>query len=63
MAMPSGMEPLLGIGDVAAYFGVPVATVRKWNHLGTGPRPVRIGKYVKYEASEVRRWLEARKAG
>jgi excisionase family DNA binding protein len=59
--LPDGMECLMAIADVAAYLGVPIATVRKWNHLGTGPRPLKIGRHVKYEPAEVRQWLEARR--
>jgi len=57
--LPEGMERLMSIGDVASYLGVPVATVRKWNHLGRGPRPLKIGRYVKYDPAEVRQWVEA----
>jgi len=59
--LPDGMERLMGIADVAAFLGVPVATVRKWNHLGTGPPSLKIGRHVKYEPSAVRQWLDGRR--
>lgn len=36
---------------------VPVGTLRQWRYLGTGPRPLRLGRQVRYEAAEVRRWI------
>ena len=59
--LPEGMEPLMGIEEVASYLRVPVATVRKWNHLGTGPRPLKVGRYVRYEPAAVRQWLDGRR--
>jgi predicted DNA-binding transcriptional regulator AlpA len=55
------MERLMGIADVASFLGVPVATVRKWNHLGTGPQPLKIGRHVRYEPAAVRQWLNSRR--
>jgi len=60
--LPEGMEPLIGIEEVASYLRVPVATVRKWNHLGTGPRPLKIGRHVRYEPAAVREWLDGRRS-
>ncbi|HWD72395.1 MAG TPA: helix-turn-helix domain-containing protein [Actinomycetota bacterium] len=60
--LPEDMEPLMGIVEVASYLRVPVATVRKWNHLGTGPRPLKIGRYVRYEPAVVREWVDGRRS-
>jgi excisionase family DNA binding protein len=60
--LPEGMEPLMGIEEVASYLRVPVATVRKWNHLGTGPRPLKIGRHVRYEPAAVREWVDGRRS-
>lgn len=51
-------QGLIGPAELAEYLGVPVATVYKWNHLGTGPRFLRIGKHVRYRPSDVASWLE-----
>jgi hypothetical protein len=48
-----------GTDDVAAYLGVPPATVRYWAWQGTGPRSYKIGRRRKYRPSEVRAWAEA----
>jgi excisionase family DNA binding protein len=42
--------------ELATRFGVPVSTVRKWRHEGTGPQGVKFGRHVRYEAAEVERW-------
>lgn len=41
---------------VAHRYGVPVATVRKWRHEGTGPRGVKFGRHVRYGVDECERW-------
>ena len=36
---------------------VPVATLRYWRHLGSGPQSFRIGHTVRYWRSDVSQWL------
>lgn len=50
---------LLGTEDVAARYGVPVATVRKWRHMGYGPKGFPCGKYVRYRLSDCIAWEES----
>ena len=50
-------DELLTIQEVAAVVRVPVATLRYWRHLGTGPRSFRIGRSVRYWRTEVHAWL------
>ncbi len=42
--------------DLAERYGVPLATIRKWRHEGTGPRGVRLGRHVRYSVVECERW-------
>ena len=56
------LEDLIGVAELARLLGVPEATVYGWNHKGTGPRPIRVGKYVRYAPSEVRRWIDSQTA-
>jgi predicted DNA-binding transcriptional regulator AlpA len=49
---------LLTLQEVAVVVRVPVATLRYWRHLGTGPRSFRIGRGVRYWRSEVFAWLD-----
>jgi hypothetical protein len=48
-----------GTEDVAAFLGVPSASVRYWAYVGTGPRSYKIGRRRKYKPSDVREWAEA----
>ena len=51
-------DELLTMQEVADVVRVPVATLRYWRHLGTGPRSFRIGRSVRYWHTEVLHWLE-----
>ena len=55
---PWGLEPLLDVGDLAAYLGVPVSTVYDWRTNGKGPTAYRFGKHLKFAVSDVRIWVE-----
>lgn len=57
---PWGLEPLLDIGELATYLGVPVSTVYDWHTRGLGPRAYRFGKHLKFAVSDVRTWVEQR---
>ena len=52
------MQSLITTDDLAERCGVPVATIYAWNHKGTGPRRIRIGKHVRYRPEDVEAWLE-----
>jgi predicted DNA-binding transcriptional regulator AlpA len=56
-------DELLTIGEVADIVRVPVATLRYWRHLGTGPRSFRIGRGVRYWHHEVTTWLHSQSDG
>jgi len=48
---------LLTITEAADLVRAPVATLRYWRHLGTGPHSFRIGRRVVYRLSEVQDWI------
>jgi hypothetical protein len=50
-----------GTEDVAAYLGVPIASVRYWAYKGSGPPSYKIGRRRKYRPSEVKEWAEAQR--
>ncbi|CAN5187884.1 hypothetical protein BH20ACT9_BH20ACT9_06000 [soil metagenome] len=52
-------EPLVGTQHVAAFLGIPAATLAQWRYRGVGPRGYRVGRHVKYRMSEIEQWLEA----
>jgi excisionase family DNA binding protein len=51
-------ESLMSLEEVAGYLGVPVRTVYSWRSTSKGPRGFRVGKYVRFKASDVELWLE-----
>ncbi len=51
-------DELLTMQEVANVVRVPLATLRYWRHLGTGPRGFRIGRSVRYWRTEVHTWLQ-----
>ena len=56
------MSDLLSPQQLAEYLGVPVRTVYAWNHEGTGPTPIRVGRHVRYRRDDVEAWLTANTA-
>lgn len=52
-------EQLAEPKQVANYLQVPVKTLAQWRYLGTGPRFVRIGRFVRYRWADVEKWLAA----
>ena len=66
MTRRSGATPalpvrLLSVQEVAAVVQVPVKTIYQWRHRGEGPRPMRLGKYLRFDPVDVATWIEARK--
>lgn len=49
--------------ELAARFGVPIKTVYAWNHKGTGPRFLKIGRHVRYRPEDVEAWLDRHQVG
>jgi len=48
---------LLTITEAAELVRAPVATLRYWRHLGTGPRSFRLGRRVVYSLDDLRAWI------
>ncbi|WP_433138694.1 helix-turn-helix transcriptional regulator [Actinomadura nitritigenes] len=42
--------------QLAEREGVPIETVYQWNSRGTGPRRMKIGRYVRYRLADVIAW-------
>ena len=58
----AGHNPdLLTIGEAAEVLRAPVATLRYWRHLGTGPHSFRVGRRVVYRRDDLDAWVEARR--
>ena len=50
-------QKLLTITEAASIVRAPVATLRYWRHLGTGPRSFRLGRRVLYRYDDLITWI------
>jgi excisionase family DNA binding protein len=48
---------LLTITEASELLRTPVATLRYWHHLGTGPSSFRIGRRVLYRRDDLHAWI------
>ncbi len=53
----SGLEPLIGVRELSAWIGVPVATIYEWRTRGEGPVAHRFGKHLRYALADVEAWI------
>lgn len=57
-------EPeLLTITEAAELLRAPVATLKYWRHLGSGPHSFRLGRRVLYRRDDVQAWVDAQQNG
>ncbi|KQV75227.1 hypothetical protein ASC61_09555 [Aeromicrobium sp. Root344] len=56
-ASDEGEAVMLTLDEAAALVRTPVATLRYWRHMGTGPRSFRVGRAVRYWRADVIAWL------
>ena len=56
---PDHTAELLTITEAAQLLRAPVATLRYWRHLGTGPRSFRLGRRVLYRRHDLHAWIDA----
>jgi excisionase family DNA binding protein len=54
--------PLWSVQETAAFLGVPVATLYRWRHQGSGPKAYRVGRHLRYDPALVRQWLDTEAA-
>lgn len=50
---------LLTITEAAHLLRTPVATLRYWRHVGTGPRSFKLGRRVVYRRADLEAWISA----
>jgi predicted DNA-binding transcriptional regulator AlpA len=53
----SNPPELSTITEAAQIVRAPVATLRYWRHLGTGPHSFRLGRRVVYRAADLQAWI------
>ncbi len=54
---PRVTSDLMTLAEAAAYLLTPVATLRYWRHLGTGPAGFRLGRRVVYRRANLDHWI------
>lgn len=54
-------QQLLTITEAAELLRAPVATLRWWRHIGTGPASFKLGRHVLYRHVDVDQWIEAQR--
>ncbi|MFD3453823.1 helix-turn-helix domain-containing protein [Streptomyces sp. NPDC058691] len=43
--------------DLADLLGLPLETVYQWRRKRIGPRGFRVGRHLRYDPEDVRRWV------
>jgi len=58
-SLPAGMEPLLGIDDLAALLSCSRRLVERMRSAGKVPKPdIHVGRCPRWRAETVRAWIE-----
>ena len=45
------------VPEAAAYLRTPIATLRYWRHVGSGPHGFRVGRWVVFRRVDLDQWL------
>jgi predicted DNA-binding transcriptional regulator AlpA len=53
------IDPLWTAADMAHFLGVPVKTLYQWKWRGEGPPWKKVGRHLRYDPAEVRKWVES----
>jgi excisionase family DNA binding protein len=56
-----GLVPLIGVEELSALLGVPVATIYDWRTRGLGPVAHRFGKHLRFAICDVEAWIATRR--
>jgi predicted DNA-binding transcriptional regulator AlpA len=57
--LPAGIEPMLGIDDLAALLSCSRRLVERMRSAGKVPKPdIKIGKMPRWKPETIRRWIE-----
>jgi predicted DNA-binding transcriptional regulator AlpA len=48
------------VDETAMFLSIPVATLYKLNHKGTGPRFFRVGRGCRYDPRDILEWLQSK---
>jgi excisionase family DNA binding protein len=59
--VPALPARLLSVEDLAELLQVPMRTIYDWRYRGDGPKPIRVGRHLRFDPADVARWLAGRK--
>lgn len=51
-------DRLLTIDEVSEWLATPKQTIYGWRYKGIGPPAIRVGRTLRYRASDIERWLD-----
>jgi excisionase family DNA binding protein len=57
------IDPLLTPEDVSKVLQIPVKTLYRWRHHGTGPPAKKVGRHIRYRVGDVEEYLAALSSG
>lgn len=52
------LDRLLSVDELAAYLGIPVATLYAWRYRGQGPPGFRAGRHIRYRRGDIEQWVD-----
>lgn len=58
VVVPTADDRLWSVLQTSDYLGIPVGTLYQWRCRGQGPRSFKVGRWLRYDPADVRRWLE-----
>ncbi|WHT21189.1 helix-turn-helix domain-containing protein [Crossiella sp. CA-258035] len=56
--MGNSNDRLWSVQDLSAFLDIPVHTIRGWRKTGYGPPARRVGKHLRWDPVQVRRWFD-----
>lgn len=51
------LDRLLSVEDLAAYLGVPLATIYAWRYRRQGPPGFRVGRHLRFREKDIEVWI------
>jgi excisionase family DNA binding protein len=54
------LEHLFSSHQLAEYLDVPITTLYHWRQQREGPPAFKVGKHLRYRASDVEKWIRLR---
>lgn len=55
---PVGLDRLFTAEELAKYLALPLGTIYRFNYAGTGPRPLKVGRHLRYRERDIASWLD-----